>query len=200
MVGRLFHSLAVSFVVILAAPAAAAPLHDAARVGDEAAVEQLIEDGAELEAFDKDGETPLTSSALAGRQEILELLIDRGAKINGRNEGGFTALHAAAYVGNKTIVEFLLDRGADIDDQNNKSGLTALHAAAETDHGNVVQLLLARGARTDLKEFNGWTPVARATFKRFPDVVTILRDHGARCPPPTAVGLENFNYCQNPGG
>lgn len=200
MMGHLFRGSLIGILVTLAPPVWAAPLHDAVATGDAAAVEQLIGAGAKLETLDENGETPLTAAALEGQQEIVQLLIDRGAQLNGRNDGGFTALHAAAYVGAKGTVELLLDRGADINDDNNKSRMAPLHTAAEEGHAEIAALLVERGAHIDLKEMNGLTPIALATFKRFPDVVTVLRQLGATCPRQGCIGDQHFNFCENPKG
>ncbi len=197
--GLFFMPLILGLVVGLL-PASAAPLHEAAKSGDAEETERLIQAGADLEALDADGETPLTAAALEGQTAAVKLLVARGADIKRRNKGGFTALHAAAYKGHIQIVEFAIDRGAGIDDQDNKAGITPLHAAAELDHLDIVTLLIERGARIDLKELPGWTPVTRATFKAYKEVVKLLRQHGATCEPPNLVGERNFRFCMNPGG
>jgi ankyrin repeat protein len=195
------HIFVASFLILIfgLAPVVAAPLHEAVTNGDIEGAAQLIQRGAALEEVDEDGETPLTAAALAGESVIVELLIEHGAQVNGRNAGGFTALHAAAYNGHITIVEVLLDHDADINDQDNKAKIAPLHAAAEKDHLKVAELLIDRGARLDLKELNGWTPLARATFKRYGEMVVLLRQHGGVCPSSTAVGDGHSGFCQNPG-
>lgn len=200
MARGLFLLFLVLGLVVGPPPALAAPLHEAAKSGAVEEVARLVQAGADLEALDEDGETPLTAAALAGRTAVVRFLVDRGANIKGRNEGGFTALHAAAYNGHIRIVELALERGADIDDQENKAKVAPLHAAAERNHLDVAGLLVERGARIDLEELNGWTPLARATFKRYAQMVTFLRRHGAQCPSESAVGAGHNGFCRDPGG
>ena len=152
-----------------------------------------------METIDEDGETPMTAAALAGKEAIVGLLLKNGAAIMGRNEGGFTALHAAAYKGFDLIVEVLLANGAEINDLQNKAMITPLHAATERRHATTAKYLIERGAHVDIKELNGWTPLVRATFKQYHELVLLLRSHGAKCPTPFEVGPNSSGYCLNPG-
>ena len=187
-------------VLFIAPTLRAEPLHDAAKAGSLEAVKQLLDQGADLQSFDELGETPLTAAALAGQLASVKLLLARGADINGRNAGGFTLLHAAAYHGHTEIVAIALDLGAPIDDQKNKARITPLHGAVERNHFDTATFLVERGARIDLKELNGWTPTARATFKRFGPMVQYLRDKGGECPAQSVVGAGHNGFCLKPDG
>lgn len=187
---------ALAAIAFSAAPVRAAPLHDAARQGDNAAVARLIQAGADAQAFDDSALTPLVTAALAGQADTVDWLIEHGADPSGRDGNGFTALHAAAHAGHFEIVELLVERGVDINDQQNKAGLTPLHAAAEYDFLDIAALLLAQGAETDLEEGSGWTPIMRASFRSHAVMVKLLRDHGATC----LEGGDPFSdYCMTAG-
>ena len=181
----------------LPAFAAAAPLHEAARQGQTDVAESLIEDGADVEALDESGATPLVAAALAGQTNLVTVLLEHGADPSGRDAGGFTALHAAAHMGHLDIVELLVDRGVDIDDQKNKAKLSPLHAAAEQNYLEIARFLLDHGAKVGLVESSGWTPIMRATFRSYPDMVRLLREYGATCSDKATV--EFLNYCMNAG-
>lgn len=185
-------------VTLFAAPAWAGPLHDAAREGDIAAVKRLITGGADVQEIDDDTAlTPLVTAALAGHKDIVELLIENGADPDGRDGKGYTALHAAAYGGHLDIVVLLIDRGVDPNDHHNKAGITPLHAAVEGNFRDIVAVLLAKNVDVEVEDGSGWTPVMRATFKSYPEIVKLLRDHGAACS--KDAGKAFLEYCMTAG-
>ena len=191
-------SFAVALAFILATPSAwAGPLHDAARDGDEDTVAHMIVEGADVEAVDHNALTPLVTAALTGHKRVVEVLIDNGADPRGRDGKGFTALHAAAYAGHLDIVVLLMAHGVDINDQQNKARITPLHAAVEGDFRAISEVLLARNVVVDVEDGSGWTPVMRATFKSYPEMVKLLRDHGATCS--KSAGKAFLSYCMNAG-
>ena len=66
-------------------------LHKAAKAGDVAAVAQLLDEGADIEAVDDDYyEPPLFFAVRADRLEVVRLLLDRGAdiQVHGGEHGG----------------------------------------------------------------------------------------------------------------
>ena len=184
--------------VLLVASVWAGPLHDAARDGDRAMVERFIAEGADVQEIDSETAlTPLIEAALAGDKEIVALLIEKGADPAGRDGKGFTALHAAAHMGHVDIVELLIDQGVDLNDQQNTSKITPLHAAAERDYPDVAEVLILRGAEIDPKTGSGHTPVVMAVLNGHPDMVKLLRDHGAQC---SHIRSKKFKeYCMNAG-
>lgn len=184
--------------IILIASARAESLHDAARNGNTETVKRLIAEGADIQAIDSETAlTPLVEAALAGDREIVVLLIEKGADPAGRDGKGFTALHAAAHMGHVDIVELLIDQGVDLNDQQNTSKITPLHAAAERDYQDVAKILLLRGAEIDPKTGSGHTPAFMAVLNGHPDMVKLLRDHGAQC---SHVRSKKFKeYCMNAG-
>ena len=67
-------------------------IHDAAMKGNIEAVKQHLAAGADVNAKDKDGETPLHKASSSGEKEIIELLIAKGADVNAKDEVGATPL------------------------------------------------------------------------------------------------------------
>lgn len=184
----------------------AGPLHEAAVAGDDVALTVLLEGGASVQASDEAGLTPLIIAARAGHSKTVALLVSRGADPRGRDEKGLTALHAASHSGQLGVVTVLLEQGVDVNDQKNRFGLTPLHAAAEANYLEIAQRLLDAGARTGRPDSSGWSPVMRATFREHPDMVKLLRDHGAKCTGRADMfgiipaGLKPFiSYCMNGG-
>ena len=76
--------------------AAAEDLLVAAKAGDLAAVRQILERGADVNARDVNKETPLHDAAARGKTEVAALLIEKGAKVNARDVNQETPLHHAA--------------------------------------------------------------------------------------------------------
>ena len=63
--------------------------------GNAAAVINLLERGAEVNARDKDGDTALMFAAYKGRALVVALLLQYGANVYARARNGWTAKKAA---------------------------------------------------------------------------------------------------------
>jgi hypothetical protein len=148
-------------------------LIEAASRGDLEKVKRLLNEGADVNAKNKYGQTPLHWAATWGHLDIVKLLVDRGADINAKDEDGETPLHWAAANDHLDVVEFLLDRGADV---NAKSGYgqTPLHWAATYSRLDIVKLLLDRGADVNAKNGDGKTPLDLARERGRWDIVNFL--------------------------
>ena len=107
----------LGLVAVLARPAFAQSLLDNRWISKAtpAAVQALLDRGAEVNARNESGYTPLHGAAQQNENPaVLALLLDRGAEINARNVGGETPLHRAAALNrNPAVSAVLLDRGAD---------------------------------------------------------------------------------------
>jgi hemoglobin len=158
-------------------------LHAAAGAWDVDRVKLLLEKGARVDR----GDSPLYTAAnrYVARAErsaesgriVAEILIGRGADVN-RSAGveNQTSLHMAARRGNLAIAQVLLDGGAALEARD-KKGETPLRRAVNCGHPEFVSLLLARGADVNSRDKQGCTPLHAA---RRPEMVALLREHGAR--------------------
>ncbi len=129
------HALAAT--VLLLTGCTTYSLQDAAALGEVAALQQALDNGADKNARDD----ALGWAVANNRTECVRLLLARGADPDSR------ALPWAAHYGNIECVRLLLDKGADINARSS-DGWTALISAAAEGHATCVQLLLERGAET----------------------------------------------------
>ena len=93
-------------------------LHYAALNDAPAAVEHLLESGADVDAESKWGQTPLHFAALNGALDVAELLLAHGADVNAEDEEGLTPLHYASMNDVATVAKLLLENGADVNAEN----------------------------------------------------------------------------------
>ena len=80
---------------------------EAARNGDLASIEDLLDRGADIEARTGEGTTALMFASGGGQVAAVELLLDRGADIEARNDDGNTALILASAMGEDEVAAVL---------------------------------------------------------------------------------------------
>ena len=123
-------------------------LYEAAEAGDLRDIEELLKNGASVNAVIHGDGTPLLGAARKGQLAAVTLLLGRGADPNVPVPGDGTALIAAAAAGHSEIVSLLLDRGADPNLGVPGDGNPLIMAASEG-RVDVVTQLLGRGARME---------------------------------------------------
>lgn len=108
----------------------------------------LIDEGADVNAYNEIGMTPLMIAAEKDNYELAKLLIMRGADVNAKVpikhkywSKGTTALIIAANNGSTSIINLLLKAGADINIKE-RYGNTALEEAKNNGHTEIYHLLL----------------------------------------------------------
>ena len=135
-------------------------LHDAAALGDVAALRKALAAGADVDARRAGGisRTPLArvvnpSLTISDerRTACVRALLLAGASPSApiTSRGCcWMALHEAAYLGLYTVCRLLLDAGADVNAPHNVVGdsNTPLHYAVNRSHQKVIALLISRGA------------------------------------------------------
>ena len=84
------------------------------RFGNVHGIEEIIQDISNIDAKNKNSDTPLTLAILSGSYETVEYLLQQGASIDLKNQFNQTPLMHAVDEGNVKIVKLLLRYGADI--------------------------------------------------------------------------------------
>jgi ankyrin repeat protein len=105
----------------------------------------LVKQGVDVQATDKDNKTLLHWAAEYGHLNVCEELIQQNAKIDAVNDSRNTPLQNAAQYGQTKIVKLLLEHGADIHAQN-KEGNTPLRLADGLNKPEATKFLLTQGA------------------------------------------------------
>ena len=88
------------------------PLQAAARDLDLTAVNELLTQGASVDARGEYGDTALNLAAENGHVEVVARLLDAGANIENLGGADKTPLMCAAFAGHVKVVQFLLEKGA----------------------------------------------------------------------------------------
>ncbi len=141
----------------------------ATRLGDERRINELLCNGADIEArvskdLPSDPEaTPLYLAVYYDYSTIVQLLLNRKACVNVHGPDGLTPLHAVVLKGTGDIAtaQLLLDYGADINALD-ASNQTSLMLAVEQNDDVMVDFLLKKGASLDVCDNNHETALYRA--------------------------------------
>ncbi|NJM91910.1 MAG: c-type cytochrome [Rhodospirillaceae bacterium] len=166
---------------VLASPgiAQAGALHDAAKAGDVAKIEQLLAEGADINQSTGLA-TPLVYAIREGHPDAAKLLIERGADVNASTNFG-APLHAAAGQGLATTAALLLERGADPNARSKE--LTPLHIAARDGSLEVAVVLLDHGADINAVTALEEPALHLAILNGHADVADLLLERGTKAPP-----------------
>lgn len=156
------------------------PVHDAARRGDLARVQELVSlDPSAVRSVTGYGGTALIDAAARGHVHVVRYLVTKGADVNHRNLHGWTALYMACRNGQREVVALLLKEGADVG-LTNSYGLTPLMRAAREGHPEVLRLLLEHGgSRLDARDSDGKTALWWACYWGHQQEARILLEAGA---------------------
>jgi ankyrin repeat protein len=147
-----------------------ASLLAAIRDGDHAAVQTLLDQGADANARNGLRDTALMQAALNSDREMMRLLLRRGAEVRARGVYDVTVLLRALH--DPAKVELLLQQGARIDDR------AMVLAAMSAGSRKTLELLHQRGGNVNAS-VGGYTVLMAAAYSGDLDAATWLVEHGA---------------------
>ncbi|KAK6502471.1 hypothetical protein TWF506_003054 [Arthrobotrys conoides] len=70
----------------------------------------LVDQGANLEAQDKDDHTPLSRTAANGHEAVVQFLLENGADVDAKDKSGRTSLSRAAENGHFAVVRLFVEK------------------------------------------------------------------------------------------
>ncbi|KAG9480748.1 GA-binding protein subunit beta-2 isoform X2 [Eleutherodactylus coqui] len=149
-------------------------LLEAARIGEDDEVRQLMQNGAPF-TTDWLGTSPLHLAAQYGHFSTVKVLLQAGISRDARTKVDRTPLHMAASEGYSHIVDLLVKNGANINAKDMLE-MTALHWATEHNHQDVVDLLIKNGADVNIQSKFGKTPFDIALDRNYPELLITLQE------------------------
>jgi ankyrin repeat protein len=169
--------LGLSAVVLNAA--GTSDVADAVMREDQAAVEKLLAQHADVNAAQADGATALHWAVFRSDKTLVDLLLRAGANPKAANRDGSTPLWLACINGDAPIIGALLGAGADANEQL-PLGRTPLMVASRTGNVDAIKVLLDHGANVNAKEtLRGTTALMWAADEGHAAAIQFLVQHGA---------------------
>ena len=148
-------------------------LIDAVEDGNLAAVQTLLDAGADVEGRGEYGYTALIEASMYGHLAIVKVLLAAGADVNAASYLYHTALMCASHHGHLDVVKALLAAGADVNAVS-VEGATALIEACQHDCLAVVHTLLAAGANVNTSATYDGTALQTAVRRGHVAVARVL--------------------------
>jgi uncharacterized protein len=138
---------------IVAAQKQELDIFEAASLGDEVRLNELLRDPSAALAYSNDGFTALHFACYFGPAEASRLLLEKGAKVDAlaANPTQVMPLHSAVSARNLEAARLLLERGAPVNARQ-QAGWVPLHAAAQNGDREMIALLVLHNA--DVTIFN----------------------------------------------
>jgi cytohesin len=167
------------FLGVILQAAGPSEVADAVMRGDQAAVEKLVRQHADVNLSQADGATALHWAVFQSDKTMVDLLLRAGANPKAANRDGSTPLWLASINGDAAIIAALLKAGADANEQL-PLGRTPLMVAARTGNVDAIQVLLDHGADVNAKEtLRGTSALMWAADEGHAAAIRLLIQHGA---------------------
>ncbi|MCX8092920.1 MAG: ankyrin repeat domain-containing protein [Candidatus Goldbacteria bacterium] len=159
----------------------------------------LISMGANVNAVNKDEDTPLLLACTCGELsavsvlipeifgsfdyifmgnkekyfQIVKILINSGADVNKVTEkSNISPLYVSVFTENLEVIKYLIESGADVNFKGGINSRTPLINAALFGKANVVHLLLMAGADASIKDKNGLTALDLSINKNIKAIIS----------------------------
>ncbi len=159
------------------------PLIQRIKAHDAAGAEQLIREGANVNAKGKDSETPLGAAIEAGERHVFLALLKHGADPNAHNGYGATAVHTAAEQDDVFWLTKVLANGGKVDALNTGNRFypkqTPIYYAIDKRAKEAVRLLINSTANLNHTDDRGRNPVYWAFAHGMYPEVKLMIEKGA---------------------
>lgn len=126
------------------------------------------------------------------RSGIVSIFLDAGIDVNSVGSDGRTPLMTACRSGAYATVQLLLEKGADVNSVNSNGYTPLMHACAHMNNSWIVQLLLEKGADINRVNNKGETALFIAIDNGYSELISILRDAGAKLSEKERQSYVNF--------
>lgn len=117
--------------------------HKDISISDTVLIKQMLDEGADINAQNIDGDTLLFRAADKNFRETAKMLIARGADVNKKNNSGYTALMMAVATQDEELVALLINAGADVKAKS-KQGVPIEDVAKKIGNKRIIQMLKQR--------------------------------------------------------
>ena len=146
--------------------------------GDIKQVENILDEGLDVESTDRNGWTAMIRAAEEGQLDVVELLLRQGADPAHGKRGQLLPIHFAAEFGHLNIVKILLSSGGSQLNPRDYIGETPLHKAVRLSREDVAEYLLAqKGIEPDPEDRDGWRPLMIAVAGDNPKILEMILTH-----------------------
>ena len=143
------------------------PLMEAIMIGDVAEAQRIIENGANLEEMDPEGDTALHWAMIYRRESIVGMLLAAGASLLALGPSRSQALIIACSHNSMACIQACLAQGADINYVQPLTGKTPLMTIIRCYHPiATAEFLIARGAKASALDAKGWNAAMWAAHLR----------------------------------
>ncbi|WP_411846570.1 ankyrin repeat domain-containing protein [Roseibacillus persicicus] len=170
---------------------------ECAAEGRSAATQLLLENGAQINSEDSEGNRLVEIAARQGLVWLVKDLIDRGASFGGaehlEDDEQIHLSHVAAESGEPELIEILANRGADLS-ATNQYGESPVHIAIGSGSFDVLKPLFQQGVSLDAADDSGARPIHLAVMHRDPLSLRELLSLGANPNSPGPEGKLPIEY------
>ena len=139
------------------------PLHEAVRYGNIEIIEELLAEGANINAQDNIGKSPIMVIMPKEKMEaIYKLMVNYRADLNLKDSYGDTLIHTATMMhAPESILELLVENGADVNAKN-KEGVTPFEIAIQHHDKEMTRFYANHDADIHTKDTHGISPLSLA--------------------------------------
>ncbi|KAJ0230903.1 Ankyrin repeat domain-containing protein EMB506 [Hirschfeldia incana] len=141
-------------------------------------MDNLMDNGLDIDDVDKDGQTALHKAVIGKKEAVISHLLRKGANPHVQDRDGASALHYAVQVGALQTVKLLIKYNVDVNVTDN-ARWTPLHIAVQSRNRDITKILLTNGADKTRRTKDGKVALDMALcfgrdFKSY-DLVKLLK-------------------------